>query len=79
MSPATSVLVDETDQTIQYYMTRSDRDGSSPASFQFDARTAANVRLGLLRCTFPGADSAAAVEMTRLLSIFGDHVRIEFR
>jgi hypothetical protein len=78
-SPATSVLVDESDKTIQYYMTRSDRDGSSPASFLFDARTAANVGLGLLRCVFPGADSSAAIEMKRLVAIFGDHVRIEFR
>jgi len=78
-SPATSVLVDETDKTIQYYMTRSDRDGSSPASFLFDARTAANVRLGLFRCAFPGTDSASALEMKRLLNIFGDHIRIEFR
>jgi hypothetical protein len=78
-SPATSVLVDDSDKTTQYYLTRSDRDGSSPASFQFDARTPANVRLGLLRCAFPGTDSAAALEMTRLLSIFGDHLRIEFR
>lgn len=79
LSPATSSLVDDAETGLQYYVSRSDRDGSSPATFLFDARTPANVRLGLLRCAFAGTDSAAAVEMTRLLAVFGDHIRIEFR
>jgi hypothetical protein len=76
-SPATSILVDESDQTVQYYVTRTDRSTSSPASFTFEARTAANIRLGVLRCAFPGTDSANAIEMKRLLSVFSDHIDIE--
>lgn len=78
-SPATAVLVDENDKTVQYYITRADRSASSPASFNFDARTAANFRLGNLRCVFQGAESATSIEMKRLLSVFGDHITIEFR
>jgi hypothetical protein len=78
-SPITAVLVDENEKTTQFYITRADRSASSPASFNFDARTAANVRLGNLRCVFPGADSAASIEMKRLLAVFGDHITIEFR
>src|SRR6185436_5279055 len=76
-SPATAILVDESDQTVQYYLTRADRSESSPASISFEARTAANFRLGVVRCNFPDAKSAADIEMKRLLSVFGDHIHIE--
>jgi hypothetical protein len=78
-SPATAPMVDESEKSIQYYLTRTDRAGTSPASFTFDARASANFRLGFLRCVFPGSDSATSIDMKRLLSVFGDHIRIEFR
>jgi hypothetical protein len=78
-SPATAVLVDENDKTVKYYMTRADRSASSPVSFTFEAMTVANFRLGVLRCVFPGGESAAGIEMKRLLSVLGDHINIELR
>jgi len=76
-SPATSVLVDESDNTVQYFTSRTDRSDASPTSFAFEVRTAANFRLGALRCYFPEVDAANNIEMKRLLSVFGDHIRIE--
>jgi hypothetical protein len=54
----------------------SDFDARSRLSPKF-YRTAANVRLGILRCVFPNAESAADIEMKRLLSVFGDQIIIE--
>jgi len=78
-SPAVNVLLDVTDKSILFYLTRADRSESSPAVYNFDTRTASNSRLGLLRCTFPGTASAANIDMNRLLSILGDHIKVEFR
>jgi hypothetical protein len=52
---------------------------STSILFDETARTAANFRLGVLRCVFPQTAAATDIEMKRLLSVFGDHIHIELR
>jgi hypothetical protein len=78
-SPATANIVNDTDKSLQYLMSLKDREGVSPTAISIEARTAANVRLGTLRCFFPNAQTAIAVDMTQFTSIAGDHISVELR
>jgi hypothetical protein len=78
-SPATAQVVNDADKSVQYKLAISDRSGTSSTSVSFEARTAANFRLGALRCFFPATELATDLDMTRLSAIVGDHISVEFR
>jgi hypothetical protein len=78
-SPATANIVNDTDKSLEYLMAIKDRDGASPTTISFEARTPANVRLGTLRCFFPKAETAVAVDMAQFTAVAGDHISVESR
>jgi hypothetical protein len=78
-SPATANIVNDTDKSVQYLMTIKDREAASPTTISIEARTAANARLGTLRCFFPNAPQAVAVDMTQFTAVAGDHINVELR
>jgi hypothetical protein len=78
-SPATARVVNDPDKTVEYYLATKARDGSTPATVSFEARTSANARLGTLRCFFPNDEVPVILGLDRLKPIFGEHVSVELR
>jgi len=75
-SPATAMLVNDTDRSLKFILSISDV--NAPGSASFEARTSANVRLGKLRCYFP-TDSIVNVDLSRLFAVVGEHIAVEQR
>jgi hypothetical protein len=78
-SPATARVVNDPDKNVEYHLATKAREGSTPATVSFEARTSANARLGTLRCFFPNDEVPVTLGLDRLKPIFGEHVSVELR
>lgn len=78
-SPATARVVNDPDKNVEYLLTTKAREGATPATVSFEARTSGNARLGTLRCFFPNDEVPVTLPLDRLKPIFGEHVSVEIR
>lgn len=78
-SPATARVVNDPDKSVEYLLATNARNGTTPATVSFEARTPGNARLGTLRCFFPNDEVPVTLGLDRLKPIFGDHVFVELR
>jgi hypothetical protein len=82
--PASTALVSrvlgkEPDKEVAYTLTTKDGDSRTPASLNLEMKTHTGSRLGIFLCFFPRAESAAAIPLSRWVSIVGAHLTIEVR